>query len=43
MARLMVQDSNMPTVMLTAKSVPALPAPEGARRIEYWDKKAAGS
>jgi integrase len=32
----------MPTVMLTAKSVLALPAPEGAGRIDYWDEKAAG-
>jgi hypothetical protein len=35
-------DSTMPTVMLTAKSVLALPAPEGAGRIDYWDEKAAG-
>jgi Arm DNA-binding domain len=32
----------MPTVMLTAKSVLALPAPEGAGRIDDWDEKAAG-
>jgi len=28
--------------MLTAKGVLALPAPEGAGRIDYWDEKAAG-
>jgi len=32
----------MPTVMLTAKSVLALPAGKGGARIDYWDQKATG-
>jgi hypothetical protein len=37
-----VEDPNLPTVMLTAKSVPALPAREDGGRIDYWDEKATG-
>jgi len=32
----------MPTVMLTAKSVLALPAPAGEGRVDYFDEKATG-
>lgn len=32
----------MPTVVLTAKSVLALPAPEGGARVDYRDQKVAG-
>jgi hypothetical protein len=32
----------MPTVMLTAKSVPVLRAREDGGRIDYWDEKATG-
>src|SRR5439155_6380660 len=35
-------DSNIPTVALTAKSVLALPAREGGARSDYWDEKVAG-
>ncbi len=32
----------MPTVMLTAKSVPSLPAGDGGKRIDYWDGTTPG-
>jgi hypothetical protein len=32
----------VPTVVLTAKSVLALPAPEGGARVDYRDQKVAG-